>query len=292
MLLCLAVAAVVAPVGYWVLANSKERVRHVGRVGVRRRLAGQRRGAAGGGRRDRAGRSLSPGRRERRRPGGREAAVRAHGVGRSLRSRTRSRSGSRPTGPPRRCGRARRRTYVSSDGRVLSQDVAKNSTLPVIRVAHGRRADAGPARPGRDDRRGARRAPRRAARVRPPRRAHHKLELGDAGLVAVIGRGMQVRLGPSTTSISSFASPSGCCGRCSRRHAPRSDTSTSRCRAGRRWAGRRPRHGDEESYPSHAPLDREGQGPGYSPIASRAERATHARFRSGAECDIQPSSRG
>ena len=154
---------------------------------------------------------------------------------------------------------------VSSDGRVLSQDVAKDSTLPVIRVAHGLALTPGQHVPA-----GTIVAALGVLRAVPHAFVHrvghiHKLELGDAGLVAVIGRGdarrarIRRRLG---------AGPAG--------------------------AGLQTLNLDMRVrvLPSHAPLDREGGG-GYSRIASfrlRGPRVPDSGLTQ--ERDIQPSSRG
>ena len=193
-LLCIAVAAVLAPGGYWLLANSSAFA--VSGVAV-----------SGGG--TLVGAEV------------RQAAVEAIG-GRSLLQvdasavaraveklpyvRTASVDRSFPhtlsiritTYRPSAAVRSGKVKYlVSSDGRVLSQDVPKDTKLPVIRVARGLTLTPGERVPA-----GRITASLEVLRAVPRAFAHrvghiHKLETGDSGLVAVIGRGMQVRLGSS-----------------------------------------------------------------------------------------------
>ena len=193
-LLCLAVAAVIAPIGYWVLANSSAfAVSGVSVSGGGSLVSAEVRQAAVG----------AIGRKSLLQV---DASAVARAVEKLPYVRTASVDRSFPhtlsiritTYRPAAAVRSGKAAYlVSSDGRVLSQDVAKNSTLPVIRVAHGLALTPGQHVPA-----GTIVAALGVLRAVPHAFVHrvghiHKLELGDAGLVAVIGRGMQVRLGSS-----------------------------------------------------------------------------------------------
>jgi cell division septal protein FtsQ len=84
---------------------------------------------------------------------------------------------------------------ISSDGRVLAEGVPDTSTLPVIRVADGLTPP-----PGTRVRHGAVATALDVLRSVPSaftRRVGHlrKLTTDDTGIVAVIGRGLQLRLG-------------------------------------------------------------------------------------------------
>jgi cell division protein FtsQ len=191
-LLCLAVAAVLAPGGYWLLANSSAFA--VSGVSV-----------SGGGALVSAevhqaavdaigGRSLlqvdagAVARAVEKLPYVRTATVdRAFPHTLSIRITTYHPAAAVLSG---------KATYlVASDGRVLSQGASRSARLPVIRVARGltlapgQRVRAG----GVAGALGALRAVphafvRRIGRI-------HELETGDSGLVAVIGRGLHIRLG-------------------------------------------------------------------------------------------------
>ena len=246
MLLCLAVAIVVAPVGYWVLANSSAfAVSGVSVSGGGSLVSAEVRQAAVG----------AIGRKSLLQV---DASAVARAVEKLPYVRTASVDRSFPhtlsiritTYRPAAAVRSGKAAYlVSSDGRVLSHDVAKNSTLPVIRVAARPRADAGPARPGRDDasRRSACSAPCRT-RSSTASATSTRLELGDAGLVAVIGHGLQVRLGSSAdidlklrVAVRVLRSMQSATRSGARR------TSTSRRRPGRRSAtNTQPRHESTE----------------------------------------------
>lgn len=194
-LLCLAVAAVLAPVGYWVLANSSAfAVSGVSVSGGGSLVSAEVRQAAVG----------AIGRKSLLQV---DASAVARAVEKLPYVRTASVDRSFPhtlsiritTYRPAAAVRSGKAAYlVSSDGRVLSQDVAKDSTLPVIRVAHGLALTPGQHVPA-----GTIVAALGVLRAVPHAFVHrvghiHKVELGDAGLVAVIGRGMQVRLGSGT----------------------------------------------------------------------------------------------
>jgi cell division protein FtsQ len=86
---------------------------------------------------------------------------------------------------------------VSSDGRVLSRGVPEASRLPVIRVAKGIDLTPGRQVPG-----GGIPAALEVLRAVPKAFVHrvghlHQLTTDDSGIVAIIGRGLQLRLGSS-----------------------------------------------------------------------------------------------
>jgi cell division protein FtsQ len=191
-LLCLAVAAVLAPAGYWVLANSSAfAVSGVSVSGGGALMSAEVRQAAVGAI---GGRSLlqvdagAVARAVEELPYVRTATVdRAFPHTLSIRITTYQ---------PAAAVRSGKASYlVSSDGRVLSRDVPKSAKLPVIRVARGLALAPGQRVPA-----GGIAAALGVLRAVPHSFVHrvghiHKVETGDAGLVAVIGRGMQVRLG-------------------------------------------------------------------------------------------------
>jgi cell division protein FtsQ len=190
-LLCLAVAAVLAPAGYWVLANSSAfAVSGVSVSGGALVSAEVRQAAVGAI----GGQSLlqvdagAVARAVEELPYVRTATVdRAFPHTLSIRITTYQ---------PAAAVRSGKASYlVSSDGRVLSRDVPKSTRLPVIRVARGLTLAPGQRVPA-----GGIAAALSVLRAVPHSFVHrvghiHKVETGDAGLVAVIGRGMQVRLG-------------------------------------------------------------------------------------------------
>ena len=191
-LLCLAVAAVLAPGGYWLLANSSAfAVSGVAVSGGGTLVSAEVRQAAVDAI---GGRSLLQV----------DAGAVAGAIEKLPYVRTASVDRTFPhtltiritTYRPSAAVRSGKAAYlVSSDGRVLSQDVPKDTKLPVIRVARGLALAPGQHVPA-----GRIAAALGVLRAVPHAFVHrvghiHKLETGAAGLVAVIGRGMQVRLG-------------------------------------------------------------------------------------------------
>jgi cell division protein FtsQ len=193
-LLCLAVAVVLAPAGYWILANSSAfTVSGISVSGGGTIVGAEVRATA-----DRAvgGRSLLKV----------DAGDVARAVERLPYVRTATVDRSFPhtlsiritTYQPAAVVRSGTTTYlVASDGRVLSEG-APESRLPVVRVDKGLTLA-----PGRHVPAGAITAALSVLRAVPESFVHrvghvHQLTTGDSGLVAVIGRGLQVRLGPPT----------------------------------------------------------------------------------------------
>jgi cell division protein FtsQ len=193
-LLCLAVVVVLAPGGYWLLANSSAfAVSGVSVSGGGALLSAEVRQAAVGAVGGRSLLQVDAGSIERaveRLPYVRSATVdRAFPHTLSIRITT-----YRPVAAVR-SGKAA--YLVSSDGRVLDTDVPAKSRLPVIRVAHGLVLTPGAHVPA-----GGIVAALGVLRAVPHAFTHrvghiHKLMTSDAGIVAVIGRGLQVRLGSS-----------------------------------------------------------------------------------------------
>lgn len=191
-LLCLAVIVVLAPGGYWLLATSSAfAVSGVSVSGGGALLSAEVRQAAVGAVGGRSLLQVDAGSIERaveRLPYVRSATVdRAFPHTISIRITT-----YRPVAAVR-SGKAA--YLVSSDGRVLDTDVPAKSRLPVIRVAHGLVLT-----PGAHVQAGGIVAAlgvlRAVSHAFTHRVGHiHKLMTSDAGIVAVIGRGLQVRLG-------------------------------------------------------------------------------------------------
>jgi cell division protein FtsQ len=194
-LLCLAAAVVLAPAGYWILANSSAfAVSGISVSGGGTLVGAEVRAAAAD---SVGGRSLlqvdagDVARAVQRLPYVRTAVV--------DRSFPHTLSIRITTYHPAAAVRSGKTTYlVSSDGRVLSEGAPDNSTLPVVRVARGLTL-----MPGRQVPDGAIAAALSVLRAVPDAFVHrvghvHQLMTGDSGIVAVIGRGLQVRLGPAT----------------------------------------------------------------------------------------------
>jgi cell division protein FtsQ len=193
-LLCLALIVVLAPGGYWLLANSGAfAVSGVSVSGGGTILSAEVRQAAVGAV---GGRSLL-----QVDAGAIEQAVERLPYVRSAtvdRSFPHTLSIQVTTYRPVAAVRSGKSAYlVSSDGRVLDTGVPATSRLPVIRVARGLVLT-----PGHDVPAGGIPAALDVLGAVPHAFAHrvghiHKLMSGDAGIVAVIGRGLQVRLGSS-----------------------------------------------------------------------------------------------
>jgi len=191
-LLCLAVAVVLAPGGYWVLANSSAfAVSGVSVSGGGSILSAEVRQAAV---RAIGGRSLlqvDPGAVERAVE--RLPYVRTASIDRAF---PHTLSIQITTYRPAAAVRSGKSGYlVSSDGRILAADVPAKSRLPVIRVAQGLVFTPGAHVPA-----GGIAAALEVLRAVPHAFTHrvghiHKVMTGDAGIVAVIGRGLQVRIG-------------------------------------------------------------------------------------------------
>jgi len=194
-LLCLAVAVVLAPAGYWLLANSSAfAVSGISVSGGGAIVGAEVRAAAAG---SVGGRSLLQV----------DAGDVARAVERLPYVRTATVDRSFPhtltiritTYRPAAVVRSGKATYlVSSDGRVLSEGAPEKSRLPVVRVARGLSLA-----PGRQVPAGAITAALSVLRAVPESFTHrvghvHQLVTADSGIVAVIGRGLQVRLGPAT----------------------------------------------------------------------------------------------
>jgi cell division protein FtsQ len=194
-LLCLAVAVVLAPAGYWILANSGAfAVSGISVSGGGTIVGAEVRAAAAGAV---GGRSLLQV----------DAGDVARAVERLPYVRTATVDRSFPhtlsiritTYRPAAAVRSGTTVYlVSSDGRVLSEGAPENSRLPVVRVARGLTLQ-----PGRQAPAGTITAALSVLRAVPDSFVHrighvHQLMTSDAGIVAVIGRGLQVRLGPAS----------------------------------------------------------------------------------------------
>jgi cell division protein FtsQ len=194
-LLCLAVAVVLAPAGYWLLANSSAfAVSGVSVSGGGAIVSAEVRAAAVEAVGGRSLLRVDAGTIERaveRLPYVRTAVV--------DRAFPHTLSIQITTYRPAAAIRSGRSAYlVSSDGRVLSRDVPENNRLPVIRAARG--LDLAP---GRRVPAGDVAAALSVLRVVPHTFVHRvghvrKLVTDDSGIVAVIGRGLQLRLGASS----------------------------------------------------------------------------------------------
>jgi cell division protein FtsQ len=194
-LLCLAVAVVLAPAGYWLLANSSAfAVSGVSVSGGGAIVSAEVRAAAAEAVGGRSLLQVDAGAIERaveRLPYVRTAVV--------DRAFPHTLSIQITTYRPAAAIRSGRSAYlVSSDGRVLSRDVPENNRLPVIRAARG--LDLAP---GRRVPAGDVAAALSVLRVVPHTFVHRvghvrKLVTDDSGIVAVIGRGLQLRLGASS----------------------------------------------------------------------------------------------
>ena len=191
-LLCLAVVVVLAPGGYWLLANSSTfAVSGVSVSGGGAILSAEVRQAAVGAVGGRSLLQVDAGAIERaveRLPYVRSATV--------DRAFPHTLSIQITTYRPLAAVRSGKSAYlVSGDGRVLDTDVPAKSRLPVIRVGHGLVLTPGEHVPA-----GGIVAALGVLRAVPHAFVHrlghiHRLMTGDAGIVAVIGRGLQVRLG-------------------------------------------------------------------------------------------------
>jgi cell division protein FtsQ len=193
-LLCLAVVVVLAPGGYWVLANSSAfAVSGVSVSGGGAILSAEVRQAAVHAV---GGRSLL-----QVDAGAIERAVESLPYVRSAtvdRAFPHTLSIEITTYRPVAAVRSGKSAYlVSGDGRVLDTEVSAKSRLPVIRVARGLVLTPGAHVPA-----GGIAAALGVLGAVPHAFVHrvghiHKLVTGDAGIVAVIGRGLQVRIGSS-----------------------------------------------------------------------------------------------
>ena len=193
-LLCLAVAVVLAPAAYWILANSSAfAVSGISVSGGGTIVSAEVENAAA---KAVAGRSLLQV----------DAGDIARAVERLPYVRTATVDRSFPhtlsiritTYHPAAAVKSGKTAYlVSGDGRVLAEGLPEKSTLPVIRVADGLTLA-----PGAWVRHGAVATALDVLRSVPSaftrRVGHlHKLTTDDTGIVAVIGRGLQLRLGSS-----------------------------------------------------------------------------------------------
>jgi cell division protein FtsQ len=193
-LLCLAVAVVLAPLGYWLLANSSAfAVSDISVSGGGAIVSAEVRQAAAGAVGGRSLLQVDPGevaRAVERLPYVQSAVVdRAFPHTLSIRITTYR---------PAAAVKSGKSAYlVSGDGRVLSVGVPEKSTLPVIRVVDGLALSA-----GARVRQGSIATALDVLRSVPSaftRQVGHlrKLTTDDTGIVAVIGRGLQLRLGSS-----------------------------------------------------------------------------------------------
>jgi cell division protein FtsQ len=193
-LLCLAVAVVLAPAGYWVLASSSAfAVSGISVSGGGAIVSAEVRQAAA---RAVGGRSLlrvdagDVARTVERLPYVKTAVVdRSFPHTLSIRITTYRPAAAVHSG--------KSHYLVSSDGRVLSSDVPDGSRLPVIQGAKGLVLT-----PGRSVPDGGITAALGVLRAVPHAFAHHvghlhHLTAGEAGIVATVGRGLQLRLGSS-----------------------------------------------------------------------------------------------
>ena len=194
-LLCLAVAVVLAPGGYWLLANSSAfAVSGISVSGGGAIVSAEVQQAAAGAV---GGSSLlqvdagDVARAVERLPYVKTAVVdRSFPHTLSIRVTT-----YRPAAAVRS---GKDHYLVSSDGRVLSRDVPATSRLPVIRVAKGLALT-----PGRSVPEGGVTAALGVLRAVPNGFAHrighvHQLTTGASGTFAVLGHGFQLRLGSSS----------------------------------------------------------------------------------------------
>jgi cell division protein FtsQ len=191
-LLCLAVAVVLAPAGYWILANSSAfAVSGIAVSGGGGIVSAEARQAAANAVKGQSLLQVDAG--DVARAIERLPYVRTATVDRSF---PHTLSVRITTYHPAATIKSGKTAYlVSSDGRVLSEGVPDRSSLPVIRVADGLTLA-----PGTRVRAGAVAAALDVLRSTPSafvrRVGHlHKVTTDDTGLVAVIGRGLQLRLG-------------------------------------------------------------------------------------------------
>jgi cell division protein FtsQ len=193
-LLCLAVAVVLAPAGYWILANSSAfAVSGISVSGGGAIVSGEVQQAAADAVKGRSLLQVDAG--DVARAVERLPYVRTATVDRSFPHTLSIRI---TTYHPAAAVKSGKSAYlVSDDGRVLGEGVPEKSTLPVIRVADGLSLT-----PGTRLRHGTVATALDVLRSIPSsftRRVGHlrKLTTGDTGIVAVIGRGLQLRLGSS-----------------------------------------------------------------------------------------------
>jgi cell division protein FtsQ len=193
-LLCLTVAVVLAPLGYWILANSSAfAVSSVPVSGGGAIVSAEVQHAAAGAVRGRSLLQVDAG--DVARAVERLPYVRTATVDRSFPHTLSIRITTYHAAATVKSGKSA--FLISDDGRVLSRGGPEGGDLPVIRVA-GRLALA----PGARVRHGAVATALDVLRSLPGsftrRVGHlHKLTTDGSGIVAVIGRGLQLRLGSS-----------------------------------------------------------------------------------------------